>query len=85
MAAAVKVKAGITLLGAPTGGGGSLDRLCTTASGAEYRIPGTLQTGVFIEGAFYRPEGGTEPDFVISDVDTFYNRTLLTEFIKSLP
>ena len=85
VAAAVKGKAGITLLGAPTGGGGSLDRLCTTASGAEYRIPGTLQTGVFIEGAFYRPEGGTEPDFVISDVDTFYNRTLLTEFIKSLP
>lgn len=85
VAAAVKGKAGITLLGAPTGGGGSLDRLCTTASGAEYRIPGTLQTGVFIEGAFYRPEGGTEPDFVISNVDTFYNRTLLTEFIKSLP
>ena len=85
VAAAVKGKAGITLLGTATGGGGSLDRLCTTASGAEYRIPGTLQTGVFREGTFYRPEGGIEPDFVISSLDTFYNRLLLTEYIKSLP
>ena len=85
VAAAVKGKAGITLLGTATGGGGSLDRLCTTASGAEYRIPGTLQTGIFKEGAFCRPEDGTEPDFVITNVDTFYNRTLLTEYIKSLP
>lgn len=85
VAAAVKGKAGVTLLGTATGGGACLDRLCTTASGAEYRIPGTLQTGIFKEGSFYRPEGGTEPDFVISSIDTFYNRILLTEVIRSLP
>lgn len=84
-AAAVKGKAGLTLIGSATGGGAALDRMCTTASGAEYRIPGTLQTGIFREGSFYRPEGGTEPDFVISNVDTYYNRQMLSDFIRNLP
>lgn len=84
-AAAVKGKTGLTLIGSATGGGAALDRMCTTASGAEYRIPGTLQTGIFREGSFYRPEGGTEPDFVIGSVDTYYNRQMLSDFIRTLP
>ena len=84
VAAAVKGKAGITLMGTASGGGSCIDRLCTTASGAEYRIPGILQTGIFREGGFFMPENGIEPDVFVSHVDTLYNRSLLTEVIRSL-
>ena len=83
--AAFKDAADTTLLGLTSGGGTCAIRPCTTASGAVFTISGTRQISTVRNGSFYNIDLGVEPDFVLSKMESFYDREQLAELIHTLP
>ena len=83
--AAFKGVTGITLLGQTSGGGTCTVLPCTTASGAVFAMSGTRQISTVKNGSFYNVDLGVEPDFVLSRMETFYDREALVEYIHTLP
>lgn len=83
--AAFKGSSDITLIGRTTGGGSCIVRPAITAIGTQYQISGTSEISSVRNGSFYNVDQGIEPDFVISKMDTFYDREKLVDFIHGLP
>ena len=82
--ASFKYRSNVTLIGHQSGGGSCIVRPFTTASGASFQISGTSQLSIVRNGSFYNIDQGVAPDVYISDLDTFYDRQRLVEFIHSL-
>lgn len=83
--AAFKGVAGITLLSQTSGGGTCTVLPCTTGGGAVFAISGTRQISMVKNGSFYNVDLGVEQDFVLSRMESFYDREALVEYIHSLP
>ena len=83
--AAFKGAPDITLLGLTSGGGTCTVLPCTTASGGVFTISGTCQISTVKNGSFYNIDLGVEPDFVLSRMESFYDREKLVEYIHTLP
>ena len=83
--AAFKGAPDITLLGLTSGGGTCTVLPCTTASGAVFTISGTHQITTVKNGSFYNIDLGVEPAFVLSRMESFYDREKLVEYIHTLP
>jgi len=82
--AACKSSGIVTLIGQPSGGGSCVVRQCTTASGALFRISGPAQLSIVKNGSFYNIDQGIEPDFVLSNPESFYDRAALAEYLNEL-
>ena len=85
VAAACKGSNNITLLGRRSGGGSCVVLPCSTANGTIFQISGTKQVSTVMNGSFYNIDQGVEPDFVLSKMETMYDREKLVEYIHSLP
>lgn len=83
--AAFKESSDITLIGRTTGGGSCIVRPAITVIGTQYQISGASQISSVRNRSFYNVDQGIEPDFVISKMDTFYDREKLVDFIHGLP
>ena len=74
----------VTLLGRTSGGGSSLVLNLSTAWGTYFEISGPQRMSLMKNGAYYDIDQGVEPDFVINNIDHFYDREALTAYINGL-
>lgn len=74
----------VTLLGRPSAGGACIVESASSAWGTAFRLSGSHQLSFMKNGSFYDIDRGTEPDFVLTNPDKFYDRQALTEYINSL-
>ena len=82
--AALKSSQKVTLLGKTSGGGSCEVQPLSTAYGTVFQISGRLRMSFLKNGSFYDIDQGVDPDFYIDDVDNYYNREALTDYINSL-
>ena len=82
--AAFKAAGTVTLLGQRSGGGSCVVLPCTSASGTVFMISGTKQLATVRNGSFYNIDEGIEPDFILSRLESFYDRAALVEYIHGL-
>lgn len=82
--AAFKASGTVTLLGQRSGGGSCVVLPCTSASGTVFMISGTKQLATVRNGSFYNIDEGIEPDFILSRLESFYDRAALVEYIHGL-
>ncbi len=82
---AVKGVSNVTLIGRTSGGGSCIVRPCSSASGTLFTISGPKQISCMKNGSLYNADQGVEPDFVVSKLETLYNREKLVDFIHNLP
>ena len=67
------------------GGGGSCVVLpCTSASGCLFRISGPEQLSIVRNGSFYNIDQGIEPDVVLTQVESFYDREGLVDYLHTI-
>lgn len=85
VSAAFKGSNNITLLGRRSGGGSCVVLPCSTANGTIFQLSGTKQVSTVMNGSFYNIDQGVDPDFVLSKMETMYDREKLVEYIHSLP
>ena len=83
--AILKGSPNVTLLGQTSGGGACVVRPCTSASGTIFTISSPKQICSVKNGSLYHVDQGVDPDFVLSNLETFYNREKLVEYIHQLP
>lgn len=74
----------VTLLGMTSGGGSCTVLALSTAYGCMFNTSGCKRMSVFKNGSFYDIDRGTEPDYPISKIEHFYNRSMLTDYINGL-
>lgn len=74
----------VTLLGRPTAGGACVIQPTSSAWGTSFRISSPRRLSFMKNGSFYDVDRGADPDFVLTDPDSFYDRAALTEYINSL-
>jgi len=74
----------VTLLGRTSGGGSCFVLNAATAWGTYFSISGPQRMSLMKNGAFYDIDQGVEPDFIINNVDNFYDREALTAYINGL-
>lgn len=74
----------VTLLGRTSGGGSCFVQNMSTAWGAYFTISGPQRMSLMKNGAYYDIDQGVEPDFIINNVDHFYDREALTAYINGL-
>ena len=73
-----------TLLGQTSGGGSCVVQFCSTAWGSSIRLSSSRRLSFLKNGAFYDIDRGAEPDHRISNLDLYYDRKRLTNYINSL-
>lgn len=81
---AFKASHKVTLLGQESGGGSCAVHPLCTAGGSRYQISGYRRFSIMKNGSFYDVDRGAQPDYFIGDINSFYDRRELTEFINSL-
>ncbi len=81
---AFKASHKVTILGQESGGGSCAIHPLCTAGGSRYQVSGYRMFSVMKNGSFYDVDRGAEPDYFIGDVNRFYDRKELTEYINSL-
>ena len=81
---AFKASHKVTLLGQESGGGSCSIHCFCTASGSQYQISGFRRFSVMKNGSFYDVDRGAQPDFFIADINKFYDRKGLTDYINGL-
>ena len=81
---AFKTSHKVTLLGQESGGGSCAIHPLCTASGSQYQVSGYRRFSVMKNGSFYDVDKGAQPDYFIGDVNRFYDRKELTEYINAL-
>lgn len=74
----------VTLLGRTSGGGSCIVLSMSTAWGTMFQISSQLRMSFFKNGSFYDIDQGVDPDIYLSNIDSFYNREKLTEYISNL-
>ena len=82
--AALKSSQKVTLIGRTTGGGSCVVQPMSTAYGTLFRMSAAQRMSFLKNGAFYDIDQGVEPDYYVSNIDNYYNRTVLTDFINGL-
>ncbi len=82
--AALKMSGQATLIGQRSGGGSCVVLACTSASGALFQISGSEQLSIVRNGSFYNIDQGIEPDVMLTQVESFYDREGLVEYLHSL-
>ena len=82
--AALKHSGEATLVGQTSGGGSCAVFPCTSASGTLFQISGPEQLSIVRNGSFYNIDQGIEPDVVLTQVESFYDREGLVEFLHSI-
>ena len=73
----------VTLIGQRTGGGSCVVLPCSTASGTLFQISGTQQIALVKNGTFYNVDEGIDPDIVLTQAESFYDREGLVELIHA--
>ncbi len=81
---AFKASHKVTLLGQESGGGSCSIHCFCTAGGSQYQISGFRRFSVMKNGSFYDVDRGAQPDFFIADINKFYDRNGLTDYINGL-
>ena len=56
----------------------------STAYGTVFQFSAALRMSFLKNGSFYDIDQGVEPDYYIDNVDNYYNRQALTDFINGL-
>lgn len=74
----------VHILGQKSAGGSCVVQPMTTARGSVFRVSGRQRLSFLKNGAFYDVDRGAEPDYYISNIDNFYDRAALTEYINGL-
>ena len=74
----------VTLLGRSTGGGSCSVLPLTTASGALFEISSPLRLSSYQNGSSYDIDRSVEPDYYINDIEDYYDREALVEYINGL-
>ena len=74
----------VTIIGQQSGGGACSVLYLTTAGGSVVRISSSLRLSFLKNGAFYDVDKGAEVDYSINDIEHFYDRKALNEFIHGL-
>ena len=82
--AAFKSSQRVTLLGRPSGGGSCSVLPMSTAWGTVFEISGNYRMSFLKNGSFYDIDRGVDPDFTIYDINHFYDREALTDYINNL-
>ncbi len=82
--AALKSSQEVTLIGRTTGGGSCTVQPLSTAYGTVFQISGSYRISFLKNGSFYDIDKGVDPDYYLDDIDHFYDRSALTEFINDL-
>lgn len=82
--AALKSSQEVTLIGRTTGGGSCTVQPLSTAYGTVFQISGSYRISFLKNGSFYDIDKGVDPDYYLDDIDHFYDRSALTEFINNL-
>ena len=82
--AALKSSEKVTLLGRTSGGGSCVVQPATTAYGTVFQFSAAQRMSFLKNGSFYDIDQGVEPDYYIANVDNYYNRAALTDFINGL-
>jgi len=82
--AALKSSQKVTLLGRTSGGGSCVVQPATTAYGTVFQFSAAQRMSFLKNGSFYDIDQGVEPDYYITNVDNYYNRAALTDFINGL-
>ena len=81
---AFKASHKVTLLGQESGGGSCVIHPLCTAAGSRYQVSGYRRFSIMKNGSFCDVDRGAQPDYFIGDINRFYNRKELTEYINSL-
>ena len=74
----------VTLLGRPSAGGACVIQPISSAWGTSFRISSPRRLSFMKNGSFYDIDRGADPDYVLTDPDSFYDRAALTEYINGL-
>ena len=65
-------------------GGSCVVLPCTSASGCLFQISGAEQLSIVRNGFFYNIDQGIEPDVVLTQVESFYNREGLVDYLHTI-
>ena len=82
--AALKMSGQATLIGQTSGGGSCVVLACTSASGCLFQISGPDQLSIVRNGSFYNIDQGIEPDVVLTQVESFYGREGLVDYLHTI-
>ncbi len=74
----------VTLIGKASGGGSCVVLPLTTAYGSFFRISGPSRLAFTKNGSFYDIDRGTDPDFSLAFIESFYDRENLTETVNGI-
>ncbi len=82
--AALKSSQRVTLLGRTSGGGSCVVQPASTAWGTVFQISGAQRMSFLKNGSFYDIDQGVDPDYYINNLENYYNREILTDYINNL-
>ena len=74
----------VTLIGRTSGGGACNVLPSCSAWGTSFQISAPRQLSFLKNGSFYNVDRGTDPDYVLADLNEYYDRAALTDYINSL-
>ena len=74
----------VTLLGQTSGGGSCSVLPMTSAYGSCFDISSPMHMSVVKNGSYYDIDRGVQPDVYISNIDNYYDRESLTDFINRM-
>ena len=74
----------VTLLGRTSGGGSCTTLSMSTAWGAMFQISSQSRMSFFKNGSFYDIDQGVDPDIYLTNIESYYDREKLTEYINNL-
>lgn len=81
---ALKASDMVTILGRTSGGGSCVVQNISSAWGTSFRISGSKRLSFIKNGSYYDIDRGTDPDFIITSPEKYYDRQDLTDYINSL-
>ena len=62
----------------------SIPQPATTAYGTVFQFSAAQRMSFLKNGSFYDIDQGVEPDYYIANVENYYNRAALTDYINGL-
>ena len=74
----------VTLIGRTSGGGACNVLPSCSAWGTSFQISAPRQLSFLKNGSFYNVDRGADPDYVLADLNEYYDREALTDYINSL-
>ena len=82
--AAFKSSGRVTLIGQPSGGGACVVKQGSTADGTLFSYSGNRRISIVNNGTFADVDNGIVPDVILTKLESFYDRELLTEYINNM-